>query len=222
MRLTLEEKRISWHSHHVELATLEHLTEEYQAIHPKGVVPALVHDGALYIESNDIIRYLDEEFPGDSLMPAGDVDSGRATRWMDRAAGLQLSIKTLTYDRIFRKRRPPDRDHADYYAKHQGNRELVDFHRQYAEGFDPELLDFRERQVVAFMSDHNDALKGRRYLAGDGFTLADISTVVVIHRTVLLGLDMALFEDLRQWYRRIADRPSFERAITAYQNKPPS
>ena len=35
----------------------------------RGLVPALVHDGAVHIESNDIVQYLEAKFPVPRLIP---------------------------------------------------------------------------------------------------------------------------------------------------------
>ena len=34
----------------------------FLGINPRGLVPVLVHDGAVHIESNDIIQYLDKKY----------------------------------------------------------------------------------------------------------------------------------------------------------------
>ena len=60
VRMVLEEKGQEWISHHFDTRKGEHISPEYFGIHPKGLVPALVHDGEVWIESNDIIDYLDD------------------------------------------------------------------------------------------------------------------------------------------------------------------
>ena len=69
VRMTLEEKSLPWTSHHIDLRHAENITPEYFGIHPKGLVPVLVHDGVVIIESTDIIDYLDETFPDTPLRP---------------------------------------------------------------------------------------------------------------------------------------------------------
>ena len=42
----------------VNLRTEQHLTAEFKAINPQGMVPALVHDGNVLIQSPAIIEWL--------------------------------------------------------------------------------------------------------------------------------------------------------------------
>mgnify|MGYP001569988185 FL=1 len=46
----------------------------YLKLNPNGVVPTLVHDGRVVIESTLIAEYLDEAFPAVSVRPADLVD----------------------------------------------------------------------------------------------------------------------------------------------------
>ena len=68
VRMVLKEKNLPWISHHLDLRK-EAVTPEYFGIHPQGLVPTLVHDGVVHIESNDIIEYLDATFPEPPLQP---------------------------------------------------------------------------------------------------------------------------------------------------------
>ena len=43
-------------------------------INPRGLVPVLVHDGAVHVESNDIILHLEDRLAGPSLIPEGQRD----------------------------------------------------------------------------------------------------------------------------------------------------
>ena len=76
IRLFLDEKGIPWNDHFIDLRAQKNLTEEYFAIHPQGLVPALVDDGVIVYESADILEYLEEKFPEPSFTP--DTAEGRA------------------------------------------------------------------------------------------------------------------------------------------------
>lgn len=58
----------------VNLRTEQHLTAEFKAINPQGMVPALVHDGNVLIQSPAIIEWLEERHPTPSLLPANPED----------------------------------------------------------------------------------------------------------------------------------------------------
>src|ERR1043165_3651880 len=77
VRLTLAEKGLEWQSHLLELNG-DHLTPEYLKINPNGVVPTLVHDGTIVVESTVIIHYLDDLFADPPLMPRAPLDRTRA------------------------------------------------------------------------------------------------------------------------------------------------
>ena len=69
VRIVLAEKDVPWTSRHLSLAKGEHLTPEFKALNPRGVVPVLVHDGHVIVESSVICAYLDEVFPKPPLCP---------------------------------------------------------------------------------------------------------------------------------------------------------
>ena len=71
LRIFLNLKKIPWQSHPIDLPSNENMQSWFLGINPREVVPVLVHDGAVHIESNDIIQYLEERFPTPRLIPAG-------------------------------------------------------------------------------------------------------------------------------------------------------
>src|SRR4029077_4917134 len=62
VRIVLAEKDVPWTSHDLSLARGEHLTPEFKAMNPRGVVPVLVHHDDTIVESSGICAYLDEGF----------------------------------------------------------------------------------------------------------------------------------------------------------------
>ena len=78
VRLCLAEKGLAFENRHVNLFDFEHWRPDYLKLDPKGVVPALDHDGNIVIESSLICEYLDEFFPSPPLMPASTHARARA------------------------------------------------------------------------------------------------------------------------------------------------
>ena len=71
MRIVLALKGVEWTGHLVNLATAENTTAWFQGINPRGLVPVLVLDGEVHIESNDILQLLEERYPEPELIPKG-------------------------------------------------------------------------------------------------------------------------------------------------------
>ena len=71
LRIFLNLKGIPWQSHPIDLMANENMQPWFLGINPRGLVPVLVDDGAVHIESNDIIQYLEKTFPTPKLIPAG-------------------------------------------------------------------------------------------------------------------------------------------------------
>ena len=55
----------------VDLRTEQHLKDEFKAINPQGLVPALEVDGQVLIQSPAIIEWLEETHPTPALLPGG-------------------------------------------------------------------------------------------------------------------------------------------------------
>jgi glutathione S-transferase len=82
VRVCLAEKGLEWESQIINLATNEHLSPEYLALNPNGVVPTLIHDGAVITDSGVICEYLEDVFPEVPLLPAEPVDRAKARSWI--------------------------------------------------------------------------------------------------------------------------------------------
>ncbi|MDA9651052.1 glutathione S-transferase N-terminal domain-containing protein, partial [Pelagibacteraceae bacterium] len=68
LRIYLNYKKIKWQSHSVNIATGQNYSNWFLGINPRGLLPVLVDDGRVIIESNDIIQYLENKFPQPTLI----------------------------------------------------------------------------------------------------------------------------------------------------------
>ena len=82
VRLTLWEKGIDFVDRPVDSTQREHLSEWYLELNPNGVVPTIVHDGTVIIDSSVIIEYLDEVFPEHSLTPDDPAARAHMRKWL--------------------------------------------------------------------------------------------------------------------------------------------
>ena len=211
----------AWVSRQVSLVKKQHMTQTYAEIQPNLVVPALVHDGELHIESMDIVAYLDDAFGGPALLPKHDAAlMADAQSLTDLGEQLHRSIRFVTF-------RWGLRGLARLSKKEEGNlrallnnaadeEQLISFYEGYDDGSIPEsvFLDHLEKLNAAFQQHEQRLQDGRRFLTGDDLTMADIIWAMKTLR--LLECDYPfdeLYPTYLSWYERIAERPSFREGV---------
>src|SRR5215213_243109 len=93
-RLALAEKGAAWDS---KLLTLrgDQFEPDYMKLNPNAVVPTLIHDGRIIIESTVIMHYVDEAFPGGPLMPA-DPLARTKVRMMTKLMDEYIHVSCMT------------------------------------------------------------------------------------------------------------------------------
>ena len=74
LRIALNLKGLQTDYVAVDLRTEQHLKDEFKAVNPQMLVPALDVDGKVLIQSPAIIEWLEETHPTPALLPAGADD----------------------------------------------------------------------------------------------------------------------------------------------------
>mgnify|MGYP001824064955 FL=1 len=211
----------AWVSRQVSLVKKEHLTEAYSKIQPNLVVPALVHDGSLHIESMEIIEYLDKAFGGAPLVPKQDPavmeEAAALTRLGEE---LHRSIRFVTFRwglrGLARLSKNDEKKLRDLLKNGNDAEQLVNFYEGYDNQSIPEAIyeEHLEKLNKAFR-DHEQRLSdGRQFLTGDDITMAD---VIWAMKTLRLSECDYPFEQCFpryfEWFQRISQRPSFKEGV---------
>lgn len=218
-RIVLSELGLDYESHVVNLQAAEHATEEFQQINPNGVVPALVHDGTLIINSVDIIAYLDETL-GDGRLRPVDLEAEIAES-LEHADKAQLPLKYCTFEFLFQHGpRMPD-ETFEKLMNGLHSEWLKDFHREYRAGFSRERIhDMVERAHNDFLHREEVLKDGREWMAGDRFSLADIAWMPNFHRFDVLRWPLERYPNLSRWFEQASARPSYKEALEGWEPKP--
>jgi len=84
VRFVLNAKGLDFTEHKLDLFSGDQLKPEYLKINPNGVVPALIHNGQVVLDSAVIIEYLDETSVGRMSFTPEDAVARARMRWMMR------------------------------------------------------------------------------------------------------------------------------------------
>ncbi len=211
----------AWVSRQVSLAKKEHLTETYAQIQPNLVVPALVHDGELHIESMDIIAYLDEVFGGTPLLPKHDAElMADAQALTDLGKELHRSIRFVTFRwglrGLARLSNKEENQLKALLRNGQDGEKLISFYEGYNSQSIPDTVyvDHLEKLNSAFKDLEQRLQDGRAFLTGDDLTMADIIWAMKTLRLIECSYPFdELFPAYTAWFKRISERPSFREGV---------
>jgi glutathione S-transferase len=221
VRLALEEKGLPFEGEILDLQRGDQHRPDYARLNPNEVVPTLVHDGKVLVESTLIIEYLDEAFPAPPLMPTDPVLRHQARLFMKKIDDyLHAACSTLTFATANRKvliQKSPEE-----LAAHLAKIPNPDYRERQRLSITQGLAAPHVAQALKnydkYVGDMEVALSGHPYLAGARYSLADAATTPYIFRAAAIGLD-GLWLDRRPkvtaWYERIRARPSFQKAVVA-------
>jgi len=218
VRLGLEEKGLAWTSHHLDLPNNAHVSADYQRINPNGVVPTLVHDGQVVLESNDILVYLDEHFPDPPLRPLEAKERDAMDACIAASSGFQSVIKVLSHELLFRPFRKVGADEVALFEQQHNDPSLVSWLRDYAEAGPAWKVRVDEARagLEKGLRPLETALDESEWLSGDRYGLADISWVVNYHRLDQAQIDFSPWPRFADWGARARKRPAFDAAVVNY------
>jgi len=221
VRMVLEEKGVAWTSHPVDLLNFEHATPEYQEIHPRGLVPALIDNGRTIIDSNDIIAHIDVALPGTgTLCPVEE--SAELAALLALASDAQTSLRVLSHEFMFSDFRRYRRAQLEGFSASHRNSELAQFLWKFSlDGFSHEELLACHATMATAVAALDRHLVANAWLAGDHVSLADFSWVPNIHRLELFDFPLGPYPHLLRWLDKMKARPSYAAALGAYEKELP-
>ena len=218
--ITLHEKGLSWETRRVDLFKNEQYDPEYLKYNPKGVVPTLVHDGNVIVESTLICEYLDETFPSPPLMPASAYGRTQMRLWSKQIdEGIFEATREISFSAMFRERmRNMTEDERSIRFRNVGDPgRTARFRSTYEHGVEsPYVLHGIASFEKMFRTMDAALADGRPWLTGDKLTLGDINLmpfVARLHYLDMLDLFIGGRPRVQDWWRRAQALASYKAAI---------
>jgi glutathione S-transferase len=183
VRLFLKAKGLEIEERMVSLQAREHKSDAVMARNPRGQVPFLeLDDGQVIAETISICRYLDELHPDPPLIGTTPRERAETDMWIRRAETALGTPVSLFWQ------------HGHPFTARVVNQI-------------PAMGEAARPQALAAMAWFDTQLEGRDWLAGNRFTLADISLLTIIDFAGWIGVPMP--DDaaaLRGWHARASAR----------------
>ena len=182
----LAEKGISVPLEPIDLGGLEHKSEAFRSINPLERVPVLIlDDGTKLAESMAICRYFEALQPDPPLFGSGPLNAALVEMW-NRRMELELLFRVA---QVFRHGHP-----------------------RMGELENPQIAawaDVNRPRVLKLLAWLNDELASRSFVAGETFTVADITGFVAteLMKPAKLVIPASLVH-LQEWRDRVSARPS--------------
>ena len=214
VRICLAEKGLEWVDHRMDSRDGEHLRPAYLKLNPNGVVPTLIHDGNVIIDSSVIMEYLDEVFPGGRLTPEDPVRRAHMRKWLRYFEEVPTpAVRYPSFNRVLIQGFA--NMSAAQFETAANSRPLRKhfYQRMGQDGFGDEDMDKAVEDIRNTVARMEAALAGAGpWLMSDHFTLADICVAPSIDRMEDLGYE-ALGEEnhprVTDWFRRMKARPAY-------------
>jgi glutathione S-transferase len=217
VRFVLNAKGLAFQETKLDLLEGDQLKPDYLALNPNGVVPTLVHDGEVVIDSTVIIEYLDEIAPqGESFTPREPGERARMRslmRFIDEVPA--PAVRIPTYNLAFLPRFAKMSE-AEFLAFAESKPLRKEFMLAMGRtGFPEKDMNAsleRMRRTYERMDAAIAQSGGGPFLQGSRPTLADISVMPALVRMDDLGL-ADMWSDrpaIGRWYAAIRSHPAFK------------
>jgi glutathione S-transferase len=214
VRLVLAEKGVAATLHHMDLRRGDVFDPEYMKLNPNAVVPTLVHDGRVVIESAVIAEYLDEAFPDPPLKPRDLIRRADMRRFcMLPDTGLHAACATLSFSVAFRHQllaytREEQDAHIDMtpdLARRQRKRLALE------QGLDSPAVPGAVAYYDRLLDRMETALENTEWLADDRYSLADVAMTPYVVRLEHLSMTAMIRQrpKVAAWLAAVQARPGY-------------
>ena len=223
-RIVLNLKNLGWNSHPVNLYTKEHFTPWYLGINPRGLVPTLVIDGSVHIESNDIIQLIDSKSSENILVPEGM--KNKVADLLNFEDDLHLDLRTITF-RFTQSRGKAPRSPSDLKNYQEGGsgmvkgikdkkkeREISFWQTVAKTGITNNAVRTSAKRFKEALDVIDNDLANNKYILSEKISLLDVAWFIYVNRLTLCGYPIdTLHPNVFNWFESLASQPTFSDEI---------
>ena len=220
-RIYLNLKKIPFTSHQINLSAGENFSEWFQGINPRSLVPVLIHDGEVHIESNDILEYLEGCFKESPLIPENMEE--KVKELLKFEDNLHVDIRNITFKFLvprFLNKGKSVQPKAKNKATLNGELDSMDdVNRNFWEQYEKHGIKDEDasRSLIRFrtaLEDLNDQLEDNQYILGAELSLVDIAWFIYATRIQHANYPLQrLHPNVSGWYERLYANVLFRKEV---------
>jgi glutathione S-transferase len=221
VRLVLGHKGIPFESHEINLLAGDQHAPDYVKLNPNHVVPTIIHDGSVLIESTLINEYLDDAFPDPPMRSADPILRHAGRMWLkklDSVVHPATGVVTFAIGpRPMLLQQPEEMREANINAipdpvRRAARRSVIENGVQAPE-FEGAL-----RTMVGFVDEMEASLEPGGWFAGEAFGLADAALFPYVLRLDHLAMTAVIEARPRvaAWYQQVQGLPAYESAVSKW------
>ena len=220
-RIYLNLKKIPFTSHQINLSAGENFSEWFQGINPRSLVPVLIHDGEVHIESNDILEYLEGCFKESPLIPENMEE--KIKELLKFEDNLHVDIRNITFKFLvprFLNKGKSVQPKAKNKATLNGELDSMDdVNRNFWEHYEKYGITDEDasRSLIRFrtaLEDLNDQLEDSPYILGAELSLVDIAWFIYATRIQHANYPLQrLHPNVSGWYERLYANVLFRKEV---------
>ena len=222
LRIFFNIKKINWNSHVINLIKQEQFSEWFLGINPRGLVPTLVHDGDVHIESNEIMAYLDDVYKDNKLFPIDLIDE--INKDLAFEDSLHHDLRRLTFRYIIPhalgKKNPSTIDAKEQFegtiqgkADENKSKEILFWKNHYKNGITDDEIIESANKFKNIYEDFDKTLKNQKYLKVDEFTVVDLAWYVSTKRLAMAGIPIEKYKNVQKWFSNLDNDENFKKEI---------
>ncbi|WP_417674819.1 glutathione S-transferase family protein [Roseibium sp.] len=221
-RLSLAEIGLEYEGHLLDLMTGDQFDPDYLKLNPNAVVPTLVDDGTVVIESSLILEYLDETYNAGKLMPRDPELKAKTKLWLLRCLAIHGAINSLSFATVLRARQMAGKtpEQLEAMLRQMPNPISREKRRDLLEnGVDSLHVEAALREMRSALADMAAMLAQYHWVSGPDYGLADIALLAYIDRLdrlAMSGLWEDEFPEVADWLERSKMRDSYKTAIASF------
>ena len=220
-RIYLNLKKIPFTSHQIDLSAGENFSEWFQGINPRSLVPVLIHDGEVHIESNDILQYLEGCYKEVPLIPENmEEEIKDLLKFED---DLHVDIRNITFKflvpRFLNKGKSVQPKVKNKATLNEELDSMDDVNRNFWEEYEKHGIKDEDasRSLIHFrtaLEDLNDQLEHNQYILGAELSLVDIAWFIYTTRIQHANYPLKrLHPNVFGWYERLYANNLFRKEV---------